>query len=80
MFQQTTPLLPMGTTTRTDAHVEVLRQVVDSFDERLAEYDAHIQDMHRKLLPVVQGLRGGIARDRWGWWTEAGFEDHAASR
>jgi hypothetical protein len=43
-----------------DSHADILREVVGQCEARLQEYDAHIQELYRKVVPT----RG--ARDRAG--------------
>jgi hypothetical protein len=41
-----------------DSHAEILREVVGQFEARLAQYDAHIQDLYRKVVSA-HGSGGG---------------------
>lgn len=47
-----------------DSHVDILREMVGQCEARLQEYDAHIQELYRKVVPSRgAGDRGGGGRD-----------------
>ena len=47
-----------------DSHADILREMVGQCEARLQEYDAHIQELYRKVVPSRgAGDRGGGGRD-----------------
>lgn len=41
-----------------DSHAEILREMVGQFEARLSQYDAHIQDLYRKVVSAHGGGAG----------------------
>lgn len=47
-----------------DSHADILREIVGQCEARLQKYDAHIQELYRKVVPSRGGgERGGGGRD-----------------
>lgn len=43
-----------------DAHTRILQEMVEGFEARLGEYDMHIQELYRKLVPGKGGSSNGL--------------------
>lgn len=42
-----------------DSHGEILREMVGQFESRLLEYDTHVQELYRKIVPSRASGEGG---------------------
>ena len=52
-----------GASQEAGGYTEILREMVGQFEARLAEYDSHVHELYRKVVPAraaAEGPRGGI--------------------